>query len=86
MNKKYKIYLIVFLVSYILSYGICRWRKILVYRESYSIYIKEGCIVRYVGPGQDLRSNFVGNFKNTIARPCYYIYYPLAKTESYLRN
>jgi len=84
--KKLKIIIPVILCAYLLSYGLCRWRKILVYRHEFTINIKEGFIVKRIGPGQDLRSNFIGKFKNFIAKPSYYFYYPLAKTEDFFRD
>ncbi len=86
MFRQIKIISIFLLCAYLVSYGLCRWRKLLVCKETYSIDLKVGKITRKIGPGQDLRTNWIGNFKNGVAEPCYYFYYPLVLSENYLRR
>ena len=84
--KKLKIIIPLILCAYLLSYAVCRWRKILVCHHELTINFKEGFIVKRVRPGEGSSSNFIGKFKNIIAKPSYYFYYPLVKSEDYFRN
>lgn len=68
------------------SYGVVRWRKVLVHTESYLGTIKESPLVSHIEAGVDLRKTGVGAFKNTIAKPLEVVYAPLCSLEAHYRN
>ena len=71
----------VFLVLYLVGYGLLRWRKVLVRYEYYSNF-KQGPLESEIDAGQDLRTSGVGAFKNTIATPAAMLYTPLRIVEA----
>lgn len=68
------------------SYGVVRWRKVLVHSESYIGGFKGNPLVSHIKAGVDLRTTGVAAFKNAIAGPLEVVYAPLCSLEAHYRN
>jgi hypothetical protein len=66
------------------AYGIARWRKFLV---MYETRVKEQhLLVRWVGPGLDIRETWRGRFKNRVNPTVFLVFRPVEFVENCVRG
>lgn len=68
------------------SYGLVRWRNVLVHTETYVGALKDSALVSHIEAGIDLGTTSSGAFKNAIAKPLEVVYAPLCSLEAHYRN
>lgn len=83
--------IIVFVTLYAISYGVLRWRNCIVMHEYYltksvGYNVPGEPLIRYLGPGHDLRDNRRGQFKNAISPILFSCMHPCAWLEVHLRG